>query len=84
MIDVGIGKVGLPESTLMFEFESFADASRFCDIVSEHYKEEAKMLYMAIDRDCVFDEMEEVYKDEERSVGEIDAEVFGEILKLQV
>lgn len=83
MIDVYIGKVGIPDSTLVLEFDSFAEASDFCDTLKEHYREEREMLYMAIDRTKEFEELEEVFKDEERKYGEIDAEVFGRLLKAQ-
>ena len=50
MIDVYIGKAGVPESTLPLEFDTMQEASKFCDIVKDHYKEEVRMLYIAIDR----------------------------------
>lgn len=83
MIDVYIGKVGIPESTLNLGFDTFAEASDFCDALKEHYREEREILYMAIDRTKEFEELEEVFKDEERKNGEIDAEVFGRLLKAQ-
>lgn len=83
MVDVYIGVIGDPHSVLELEFGSFADASNFCDTLAAHYKEERKRLYLAIDNTAEFEELDEVYKDEERSHGEIDAEVFKGILELQ-
>lgn len=82
MIDVYIGVIGEPNSVMELEFESFAEASAFCDTLAEHYKQERKRLYLAIDNSEYYD-LEEVYKDGERQYGEISAEVFSEILKLQ-
>lgn len=50
MIDVYIGVVGEPNSVLELEFDSFAEASKFCDMIKDHYKEERKKLFVAIDR----------------------------------
>lgn len=82
MIDVYIGVIGKPDSVLALEFDTFAEASEFCDNMAQHYKEERERLYLAIDN-TEFEEMSEVYKDETECSGEIDAEVFAEILKLQ-
>ena len=76
MIDVYLGKIGVPESTLALEFDDFGEASQFCDIVQEHYKEEKEMLYMAIDK-------AEGLKEGVNENVEIDAEMFGEILQMQ-
>lgn len=83
MIDVYIGVIGEPNSVMELEFESFAEASAFCDTLAAHYKQEKKRLYLAIDNTLEFYDLEEVYKDGERQYGEISAEVFAEILKLQ-
>ena len=82
MIDVYIGVIGEPNSVMELEFDSFAEASAFCDTMAGHYKQERKRLYLAIDNSEYYD-LEEVYKDEENEHGEISAEVFAEILKLQ-
>lgn len=82
MIDVYIGKLGIPDSTLQLEFDTFADASDFCDLLKDHYKEEATMLYMAIDSTREFESLEEVFKDEKME-GEIDEDAFDEILAMQ-
>lgn len=50
MIDVYIGVADEPNSVLELEFDSFAEASKFCDIVKDHYKEERRKLFIAIDR----------------------------------
>ena len=85
MIDVYIGKIGIPESTLALEFDDFAKASQFCDIVKDHYKEQREILYMAIDRAREFEELDVMFSNEkgvEENV-EIDAEVFGRLLQMQ-
>lgn len=49
MIDVYVGIVGEPNGMLELEFDSFKEASEFCDSVKEHFKRESKALYVAID-----------------------------------
>lgn len=83
MIDVYIGVIGDENSVLSFEFDNFADASRFCDTMAEHYREERKKLYLAIDTAREFESLEEVFKnDAVREDRELDSEAFGEILKM--
>lgn len=82
MIDVYIGKVGEPESVLALEFDSIAKATKFCDEVTSHYKEERKRLYMAIDNG--YYDMDVVYNEEEKPInGEIDIDIFREIIAMQ-
>lgn len=83
MIDVYIGKIGVAESTLALEFDTFSEASEFCDTLKEHYKEESEMLFMAIDRAREFEALDEMFKSEERKEVEIDAKAFGQILEMQ-
>lgn len=83
MIDVYIGVIGEPESTLSFEFDTFKEASDFCDTMAEHYKEEKKRLYLAIDNTNEFYNLEMMFKREPQKSGGIDEKVFSEILKLQ-
>lgn len=82
MIEVYIGKAGVPESNLHLGFESFRDASDFCDLVKDHYMEEETVLYMAVDSVVEFEELEEVFKDGgECYTEEIDKNAFAEIYK---
>ena len=83
MVDTYIGIVGNADSTLELEFDTFAEASEFCDTIAEHYKGEKKCLYMAIDNTPEFYDLDEVYKDAERKNIEINADTFAEICKLQ-
>ena len=85
MIDVYLGKIGVPESTLALEFNDFTEASKFCDVVKNHYREQKEILYMAIDRAREFESLELMFKNEEgvdKDV-EIDAEMFGMLLQMQ-
>lgn len=82
MIDCYIGITGNADSVLELEFDTFAEASDFCDTLKSHYKNESKTIYMAIDNTPEFYDLDEVFTDEERE-GEIDAETFMEICKLQ-
>ena len=84
MISVYVGKIGVPESTLVLGFDTFKDASDFCDTLKNHYKEQTEVLYMAIDRTREFEALELMFKDSEiREEVEIDAEVFGKLLEMQ-
>lgn len=80
MIDVYIGTIdGNAEGVLQLEFDTFAEASKFCDTLKDHYKEERKRLYMAIDTNTQFYDLEEVFEDEKREDGTIDADMFRAI-----
>ena len=83
MVDVYIGVIGDPNSTIALEFDTFKEASDFCDTMAEHYKEEKKRLYLAIDNTNEFYNLEMMFKREPNKTGGIDEEVFAEILKLQ-
>ena len=49
MIDVYVGIVGEPKGMLELEFDSFKEASEFCDSIKDHFKRERNVLYVAID-----------------------------------
>lgn len=83
MIDCYIGVIGEPNSVIELEFDSFAEASAFCDTLAAHYKQEKKRLYLAIDNTPEFYDLDEVYRDAERKNVEINADTFAEICKLQ-
>lgn len=83
MIDVYIGVVGDPKSVLALEFDSIPEATKFCDEVTQHYKEERKQLYLSIDNSSYYD-MGIVYTEEEKPMnGEIDIDIFREIIAMQ-
>lgn len=50
MIDVYIGVKGCADSVMELEFDNFKEASDFCDTLRDHYKEERKKLFVAIER----------------------------------
>ena len=82
MIDVYIGVVGDPKSVLALEFDNIPEATKFCDEVTSHYKEERKCLYLAIDNG--YYDMDIVYNEEEKPMnGEIDIDIFREIIAMQ-
>lgn len=83
MVDVYIGVIGEPNSTMALEFDTFKEASDFCDMMAEHYKEEKKRLYLAIDNTNEFYNLEMMFKREPQKSGGIDEKVFSEILELQ-
>ena len=49
MVDVYVGIVGEPNGMLELEFDSFKEASEFCDSIKDHFKRERNVLYVAID-----------------------------------
>ena len=83
MVDVYIGVVGEPNSVMQFEFDDFAEASKFCDTMAGHYKEERECLYVAIENGAYYD-LDIIYSEcGMPEQGEIDTEVFREIMAMQ-
>ena len=85
MVDVYLGRIGVPDSTLALEFDNFAEASQFCDIVKDHYREQKEILYMAIDKTREFEALDLMFCNEKGvdNDAEIDSEVFGMLLQMQ-
>lgn len=51
MIDAYVGIVDQPESMMPLEFDTYKEASDFCDELMRHYKEERAKLFVAIERE---------------------------------
>lgn len=79
---VYLGISGVPESLMRLKFDSVNEANQFCNSFAEHYCEERKKLFMAMDVDDLYDDMDVIYSSTRIVAnGEIEESIFEGIVK---
>lgn len=79
---VYLGINGLPESLMRLKFNSIAEASEFCESFAEHFCEERGRLFMAMDVDDLYEDLDLVYSSTRVVAnGEIEETVFEGIIR---